>query len=247
GGDVAPAPGGDDPVARTDAPSPATGPGGHADRDDGDGDDPDGLEVASTRGSIDPSIVDQRVGEHTAAIEACYASQVGRRRWLGGGLELSWDVRGDGTVAAVRIASSDLGAWPIEKCVLGVARAISFGRPHGDKPARVTAPISFSAGSGAVAWGPAQSDSAVRPRLARLSSCAPAPSNLTITLYLGTRGKVQSVGFASPAGFADTWADCAEKAIMGWSLTDPRGKVAKLSVTLNPSAGSDDDDETSSN
>jgi hypothetical protein len=51
------------------------------------------------------------------------------------------------------------------------------------------------------------------------------------------------VGFASPRGFAEAWADCAERAILGWSLTDPRGKVAKLSVTYNPSGADPGDDE----
>jgi hypothetical protein len=239
-----------DPPPDRDRPPPP--PLVDADGDDDDGPD-DGLEITTTRGSVDPSVVSDRLAPRAAAIEDCYASRVGRRKWLGGGLELAWDVRADGTIAGVRIASSDLGAWPIEKCVLGIARGISFGKPRGDKPAEVSAPLSFTAGSGAVAWDDEQSARAVGDRLSKLASCArprqDRPSDVTITLYLGTRGRVEAVGFASPRGFAEAWADCAERAIMAWALTDPRGKVAKLSVTYNPSAaasagaGSDDDQD----
>ena len=224
-------------------------------RDEDDEDDE--LVVSSSRGSVDPAVVSERLAPRTAAIEACYATRVGRRKWLGGGLELMWDVRADGTIAAVRVASSDLGAWPIEKCVLAIARDVSFGKPRGNKPARVSAPVSFSAGSGAIAWDDASAAKAVGGRLTKLASCGPGgaggaqPTDVTITLYLGTRGRVETVGFASPRGFSEAWADCAERAILGWSLTDPRGKVAKLSVTYNPSpdggaggaGGSTDDDE----
>ena len=200
--------------------------------------------MSSARGSVDPAVVSDRLEPRAPALEACYATQVGRRKWLGGGLELAWDVGGDGTIAGVRIASSDLGAWPIEKCVLGVARAVSFGAPRGNKPAMVTAPLTFSAGVGAVRWNDAMATKAIGDKLTKLATCASAsaaPTDVTITLYLGTRGKVQTVGFASPRGFAEAWADCAEKTILAWSLTDPRGKVAKLSINYNPS-GDDTDD-----
>lgn len=201
------------------------------------------LEVTSTRGSVDPGVVTERLTPRAGAIEACYASRVGRRKWLGGGLELAWDVAADGAIRSVRLSSSDLGAWPIEKCVLDIARSVSFGAPRGGKPAKVTAPVSFSAGSGAVVWDPGSTERAVGERLAKLDACGKGspPDDVHITLYLGTRGKVQAVGFASARGFSDAWADCAEKTILGWSLTDPRGKVAKLLTTYRPVEASDDE------
>ena len=244
---------GSDAVAPTARTLPADEPATPPDRDrvavaDGareqDDDAGDGLEVTSTRGTVDASVVTDRLQPRAGALEACYSTRVGRRKWLGGGLELAWDVGADGAIRGVQIASSDLGAWPIEKCVLGVAKAISFGAPRGNKPARVTAPLSFSAGTGAVRWDEEAAAKAIGGRLVKLAPCAsrePAPTDVTITIYLGTRGKVETVGFASPRGFGEAWADCAEKTILAWSLTDPRGKVAKLSITFNPS-GDDDRD-----
>ena len=64
--------------------------------------------------------------------------------------------------------------------------------------------------------------------------CSEAPpSDVVVTLYVGTRGKVQSVGFASSAApLSDGWADCAAEMIQSWQLVDPRGQVAKLTYRL---------------
>jgi len=53
------------------------------------------------------------------------------------------------------------------------------------------------------------------------------------------------VGFASPTGFDDAWAECAAGRAMAWALADPRGKVAKLSLVYNPAElpGDDQDDD----
>lgn len=221
-------------VATPDEPDDS----GNRDRDAPEEDDD--LEVVSTRGKIDPDAVSSAIEPHASALEACYAQNVGRRRWLGGGIELRWDVAADGAVTSVRLTQSDLGAWTVEKCVLDIARQLTFGKPKGGK-AHVTTPLAFSAGSGAVMWTEDQTVRAVGGKLKELASCAKSaagidPTNVTVTMYVGTRGKVQSVGFASPTGFDDAWADCAAGRAMGWALTDPRGKVAKASFVYNPAA-----------
>jgi hypothetical protein len=207
----------------------------------------DGVEIVSTRGKIDPDAVTRAIEPHAAAIEACYADNVGRRKWLGGGVELRWDVTAEGELAQVRLTHSDLGAWQIEKCVLDIARSLSFGKPKGGK-AHVSAPLSFSLGSGALVWDEEQATKAVGGKLKDLAECAKKaatadPTNVTLTIYVGTRGKVQSVGFSSPSGFDDAWADCAAGKAGAWALTDPRGKVAKLSIVYNPAATDDEEDE----
>lgn len=235
--------GGQAPAPVVAAPPPAD--------DSGNPDEPapdpdDDVEIVSTRGKIDPASVTTAIQPHAGALEACYADNVGRRRWLGGGIELRWDVAADGTVTSVRLTQSDLGAWAVEKCVLAIARQLNFGKPKGGK-AHVTTPLDFSAGSGAVPWSEDQAVRAVGGKLKDLAQCAKDgsadPTNVTVTIYVGTRGKVQSVGFASPTGFDDTWADCAAGRAMAWALTDPRGKVAKLSLVYNPAAIESEDEE----
>jgi len=183
-------------------PDPPPGPARQAVADDGD--DDDGLELVSHRGRFEPDVIERALARKAGDFEACYSGQVGRRRWLGGGVELTWKVEADGALSAVHLSRSDLGAWAIEKCLLDVARAVSFGKPRGGK-ATVVTPLAFSAGSGAVAWTEDQATRSAGPRLKDLAPCArdgggADPTNVTVTLYVGTRGKVQSVGFASPTG-----------------------------------------------
>jgi len=55
-------------------------------------------------------------------------------------------------------------------------------------------------------------------------------------LYVANRGVVKSVGFSVKGDTAlpDEWADCAEAKAKAWTLTDPRGKITKLSFVYNP-------------
>ena len=213
--------------------------------DDGDGgDDDDGVELVSDRGRIDPELAAARVAPHAAALDACYTEQLARRRWLGGTVELTWVVAVDGELAGVRLSQSDLGAWPIERCLLEVAAGVRFGKPQGHGPAEVTFPVSFAGGGAAVAWDDEQARAAVGAKPSELRACAKPgggdPFNVAITLYLGTRGAVQSVGFAGPSPLAPAWADCAAAKIAAWKLPDPRGRIVKLQFTYNPVALDDD-------
>lgn len=57
------------------------------------------------------------------------------------------------------------------------------------------------------------------------------PSNVTMTLYVGPGGKLQSIGFSSATTeVGQKWSACAEQAAKAWRLPDPRGQIAKLAV-----------------
>jgi TonB family protein len=156
-----------------------------------------------------------------------------KRRWLGGHVVLHWDIKADGTVTAVRLAESDLGAWPIEKCLLDVARAAEFSKPIGGD-ADFQIPLDFAAKGRLVSWDEDQALRAVGGQLVKLDACAtkkvPSPSDVTVTLYVGPGGKAQSVGFAGKTVIDDAWAECAVKAAMALRLPDPKGQIAKLAV-----------------
>lgn len=207
----------------------------------------DGMVVTSGKGHVEPAAVDAGIAPHRGALSSCYTDRVGNRRWLGGRLALRWEVAADGSIGRVLLADSDLGAWPVEKCVLDAAREASFGAPVGGA-AEVTLALEFSlcqpasgcsARSQPVIWDDEQSARAVGGQLARLDACArgkvAAPRDVRITLYVGPRGRAASVGFASAASeLPEAWAACAEKAALGWRLPDPRGQIAKLAVRYRP-------------
>lgn len=199
--------------------------------------EPDGVQIVSSRGRMEPAAVEAGLRPHHQALSECYTTRVGRRRWLGGHVVFRWDIKRSGEIAAVKLIESDLGAWPVEKCLLDVARAAQFAKPIGGD-ADFQIPLDFSAKGRSEPWDEDQGLRAVGGQLGKLAECdaakgvtLPPPRDVTITVYVGPRGKAQSVGFASATSVIDdVWADCAEKAALGWRLPDPKGTVAKLAV-----------------
>jgi hypothetical protein len=211
----------------------------------------EGVQIQSTRGHMDRAAIDAWLEPNSAGLSDCYTSRVGKRKWLGGHVSLHWEINKAGELTSVRLAESDLGAWPVEKCLLDLARAGSFGKPKGGD-ADFSIPLDFSAKGSLLSWDEDQALRAVGGQLASLDECAfpdtagkkgkavkkkpngkrvTLPDDVVITLYVGPGGKAQSVGFSSSkAPIDDTWADCAEKLAMTWRLTDPRGVIAKLAV-----------------
>jgi len=201
----------------------------------------EGVEIINGRGRMDPNVVEVGLTPHKEDLSACYTTRVGRRRWLGGHVALHWDINKLGEITAVKLAESDLGAWPVEKCLLEIARAATFGKPIGGD-ADFMVPLDFATRGKASIWDEDQGLKAVGGQLMKLDECAKAkgvkggsPDDVTITVYVGPQGKAQSVGFSSAKSVLDeAWADCAEKAAMGWRLPDPKGTVAKLAVRYRP-------------
>jgi len=198
-----------------------------------DDEDEDGVEIVNARGRMDPRVVEAGIAPHTQALTECYTMNLGKRRWLGGHVVLHWDIKKDGTVTAVRLAESDLGAWPIEKCLLDVARMAVFGPPiNGDADFQL--PLDFTAKGRLTSWDDDRAVRAVGGQLVKLDACAtktvPAPSDVTVTMYVGPGGKAQSVGFAGKTVIDDAWAECAAKAALALRLPDPKGQIAKLAV-----------------
>jgi outer membrane biosynthesis protein TonB len=197
----------------------------------------DGVVITNSRGRMDPAVVETGIAPHKEALGDCFMSRVGRRRWLGGRVTIHWDIQRDGTISAVKLAESTVGAWPIEKCLLEIARAATFGKPIGGD-ADFSIPLEFSATGRVEDWDEDRSLRAVGGQVAKLDACmkakgvkGPAPEDVTITVYVGPAGKAQSAGFSSPASVLDdAWAECAEKAALAWRLPDPKGTVGKLVV-----------------
>lgn len=198
-----------------------------------DDEDEEGVEIVNARGRMDPKVVEAGIAPHAQALAECYTTNLKRRRWLGGRVVLHWEIQADGTVTAVRFAESDLGNWPIERCLLEVARVATFGKPIGGD-ADFQLPLEFTAKGRLISWTDDQAVRAVGGQLVKLDACAKgdvsAPTGVTVTVYVGPGGRAQSVGFAAATLIDDAWAECAEKAALAWRLPDPRGQVAKLAV-----------------
>jgi hypothetical protein len=197
-------------------------------------DNDDGVTFVHARGHMEQDAVEAGIAPHKDELADCYTKNVGRRRWLGGHVKIHWDIAKDGTITAVKLASeSDLGAWPIEKCLLEVARAASFDKPVGGD-ADFDIPLAFSAKGVVLPWDEDQGLKAVGGQLVKLEPCGKTeglPDDVVITLYVGPHGKAMSVGFSSDRSeINEKWAECAEKVALKWRLPDPRGTVAKMAI-----------------
>lgn len=212
----------------------------------------DGVQIQSTKGHMELAAIEAGIEPHKQTLMDCYMSKVGKRKWLGGRVSITWDINKAGEITAVKLAESDLGAWPIEKCLLETARTATFGKPVGGD-ADFSIPLDFSAKGRLTSWDEDQALRAVGGQLASLDECVnpdaagkktkpkkkpngngkrvTLPDDVVVTMYVGPGGKAQSVGFASAKSQIDeAWAECAEKQAMGWRLTDPKGVIAKLAI-----------------
>jgi TonB family protein len=199
----------------------------------------DGVQVMSEKGHLDPAAVDAALAPHRAAMTRCYTQKVGHRTWLGGRVVLQWAIAADGAVSSVRITESDLGALAVESCLVEVARQAVFAPPIGGA-AELSLPLELSVARPLAASDDAVLLAALEAQLAKLDACAkagaaaPVPEDVALTLYVGRRGRAESVGFAAPLELDDGWLGCAEKAAMSWRLPESRRQVTKLLVRYRP-------------
>ncbi len=206
--------------------------------DDDDDDDDDGVAIDGLKGHLDPYDIQQGMSGHSGDLATCFQKHAKKQKYLGGQVELSFLIATDGTVKTVQASKSSIGSWPVESCLLEESKTMTFKKPKGGE-AEFSVPLEFEARRAANWWSEEKADEAVASQVASLSKCADAaadPRNVWVTLYLGNRGVVESVGFASPHkdGIDAAWASCADALIRSWTLTDPLGKLAKLGFRYNP-------------
>ena len=204
-------------------------------------DNTDDIEVEGLKGHLQPVQIEKGVAPHQTALARCYKSQAKKSRFLAGKLVLKFVVGPDGAVKEALLDENDLGSWTVERCVLEIARAMSFAEPKGgDREAEFTVPLEF-AGTRRIDWWPEErGETVVAKKIEELEECREqtgvvVPSNVFVTFYIGNRGAVQSVGFVSPGrAIDDAWAECAAGIVAGWTMPDPMGTIAKTGFRYRP-------------
>jgi len=195
------------------------------------------MKVEGLLGQLQPSEIQPVIEMRWRDIEECYRDNIGKNRFVGGHVELKFRVFKDGKVKTVFIADGDLGSWPVERCVLAIANAISFPppTPRGHE-AEFGFPIDFPGRGSVNILAESGSDGELQPKFPLLAKCeGKAPAKVRVTSYTGPGGQVKSAGFVSPEGPLDeAWAECAYEKALSWKLTDPRGKVVKASSWYAP-------------
>jgi TonB family protein len=198
--------------------------------------------VTGTKGRLDAQEIQAGVAPHAAALNGCYQTELKQKKFLTGRMLVEIRVSKTGQVGAASVAESDLGDWAVERCVLGVARGMTFAKPKGgDGEAVFKVPLNFSSDQTSVeTWPEEKIAGAVTGKRAQLDACAGqaggAPAAVNVTLYLGNRGQVKAVGFAPADGkpVTDAWSECAARAVTTWTMADPMGKIVKASFRYGP-------------
>ena len=181
--------------------------------------------VDGTLGRLDDAAVKKAVADAGGAIESCFRDHAGDLRYVGGRVVVAARVARDGRTAHAQIVEGDLGAWPVEKCLVDLARKLSFGKPQGGE-AEVRIPLEFGSQGNAVAMDGDELSKTVRS----LRGCVGAPKEATVTAYVGAGGRVTSIGFAAEGKLGAGWCDCVAARAKGWQLADPRGSAAKITA-----------------
>ena len=239
--------GSDTPSGETPAPKQGHEPELYGDGSEGhratapgmdDDDDDDGVSIEGLKGTISTYDISKGIKPHSTALAVCFQGASKRNAYLGGDIELSFTIARNGSVKGVRISKSSIGSWTVESCLIKVGMGMEFREPSGGE-ADFSIPLEFESRRSSLWWSEERADSELADKPAELDACSAQstePRNVWVTLYLGNRGLVTSAGFASPnpEGIDAAWADCASAKITSWTLTDPRGKIAKLGFRYNP-------------
>jgi len=199
------------------------------------------IKVANTKGVLELHEIQAGLAPHQAELPACLPKQ---KRFLGGDVRVYFKVLPTGQVGTARVVQSDLGDWDVEHCVLELARKMKFAEPKGgNRTAEFQVPFHLENDQANVeVWPEERIAQVVAAKRGELDACAgaaggQAPGEATVTLYIGNRGAVQSVGVASADAVkpvADAWASCAARAVAAWTFADPQGKIVKTAFKYRP-------------
>jgi hypothetical protein len=189
----------------------------------------DGMRVGGDGilGTLDEEVINRVLQPKLQDFSACF-HQHKKLGYVGGTITLKYRIARDGTVKKVGFAS-DLGSFPVERCVLAIAKTLTFPRPRGGE-AEFEYPAAFRPRQRYQVWDAGRISADVHRHERALRACAGPPKSYALTFYIGAGGKTTSVGFSSPepwdAGL-EAFAECVVEKAQTWKFTDPRGEITK--------------------
>src|SRR5581483_3172515 len=195
----------------------------------------DDLKVQGTLGTLADEEVSGPFQRRWDDITNCYQQAQAKLWYLGGKIEVHVKVGKTGEPKTAYVSSSTFGNWDAERCVVSIARQLTFSRPHGGSEAEFSYPIEFRSRSAIVTWDAARVQPSLDKHKRDVAQCKVRAQNglpqaLTMTLYVAPGGKVTSAGFSADAPLDDELASCLVQKTRGWRLDDPLGKIAKATV-----------------
>jgi hypothetical protein len=211
---------------------------GYEVRESSEASDTDGLQISLEQGVITQEAAQEAVMARWKDLTRCYGQAGPAMGFAGGAVTMRFVVDNRGDTTDVRIVDSQLGHFEVERCLVGVGRAIRFPRPRGNATAQVDYTLEFRS-TGAMAVVDLASDELSTQLPALVTRLAGACEGLgadevAATLYVDASGVVRSVGLASAAPFDEVAGRCVSESIRHWSvrLAAIQGGVGRVTVPL---------------
>lgn len=195
------------------------------------------MQVSGTLGTLTDEDIGTPFQQRWDDITHCYQQAKTHLWYLGGRVELKIHIDHEGTPKTVYVASSSIGNYQAERCILEIARSLQFPKPHGGAEAEFTYPIEFHDRATVQTWDRARIEPALQRHKREIAQChkkAPGrlPPDLELTVYVAPGGKVTSAGLAAGAPLDDGFATCLVEKTQKWRLDDPLGRIAKCTVPV---------------
>ncbi len=196
------------------------------------------VELDFAQGYFNQGDVNEILEQHTTRLTGCYERAGGATKFAGGVVKLRFLVGPDGVVRDVLVIDTEIGNYPVERCLVVEGRKIPFPKPGGGSGADFEYSLEFrsSKQTHVVDWQKDVLRKRVLAKLPSLGRCGnPGVGDRPVAAvaYISPRGYIVSVGLAS-AGQLDTMAAmCVVEEIHKWRFA-PRADRGQLVRTIFP-------------
>jgi hypothetical protein len=197
------------------------------------------VDLDFAQGYLNQGEVNEVLERHTARLTSCYERANAAKHFAGGQVKLRFLVGADGVVRDVLVIDTEIGNYPVERCLVVEGRKIPFPRPGGESGADFEYSLEFRSTrqTHVVDWQKDVLRKRVMAKLPSLGRCgSPGVGGdrpVAAVAYISPRGAIVSVGLAS-AGPLDTIAAmCVVEEIHKWRFA-PRPDTGHLVRTIFP-------------
>jgi len=193
--------------------------------------------VKGLTGTLNTDDVHQTMDARQRELDACISQVRRREAYIHGEIRFALAVDASGHVAQARTIASDIGHFALERCITEVVTHTQFPEPDGDATANVEWGMQVLG-----AYEPSDPIDAsplaqmLSKRWAKLRERCELKrgrgrARNQVTLYVGTGGRVLSVGLVPATDQDDEKLDCALEGLRDWRLPKPKRR-SKLTFAL---------------
>ena len=194
--------------------------------------DPGPTYMESEIGGLNHDAMDDTFASMQRQLQSCLEDGLSRVNELGGHFKLSLRIDRQGATRWVHLSESTLGDRDTEKCVIDLARNMTWPRPLGGEG---LAEKSFDIDPRAepISWEEKRVRRALSYAHGALARCRKGvPGHFVATAYVRPDGRVLSAGVATPHEKGEEAADCMVDAIRKLRFGSPGRRLAKVSFEL---------------